>query len=303
MYQITNKLMLRGKRERSSSGKLSSSSLMTVTSSGYGRYKHASWKLTNIGFATIGAVVVLLLYFGLRQQGTAFGNNSHHASSLTISNGDGNHFIAAKISESLDSLKLGTASGVPYYRCTVSDSQESASDLVLLHGSAFSKEDWRTSGILGKLCEAPEFTSIVALDLSVKADYNELNQVLRSLARTNEIGLPLAAIVTPSASGATILEWVKNGNHSELRSTISRWIPVASNAVLLMEESALLSIRDWPILSIYGTLDSKGKESSLRLKEESRAQTLEIPGRHPCYLDSPEAFILAVRSFARKADR
>ena len=83
------------------------------------------------------------------------------------------------------------------------------------------------------------------------------------------------------------------------------WIPVAAGAVLSASTETIgvfigLKI---PILAIYGDQDAKGKDSSDRLAVEAGAWTLELEGRHPCYLDSPNEFIRAVIDFIDNGGR
>ena len=108
------------------------------------------------------------------------------------------------------------ASGISYYYCSTvpnigTAAAISKAGLVLLHGSAFSKENWKSSGILDQFCSHVPDLSVVALDLSVSATHNSLQQVLTALEDDNVISLPIA-IVTPSASGFSVVEWVQNGN-------------------------------------------------------------------------------------------
>ena len=84
-----------------------------------------------------------------------------------------------------------------------------------------------------------------------------------------------------------------------------QWIPVAAGAVLSTSREALEIFVDLeiPILAIYGDQDAKGKDSSNRLAGEAGAWTLELEGRHPCYLDSPNEFIRAVIDFIDNGGR
>ena len=191
----------------------------------------------------------------------------------------------------------GVVNEIPYYHCA-GNGEDAVLDVVLLHGARFTKEDWKTSGILKKLC-AVESLSVTALDLSVRAKHKELEQVLQGLADNNLVKLPVAAIVTPSASGSTIVDFISSESINDMKKYISRWIPVASPSVMSAKSEDLAKLKDLslPILAIHGNQDARGKKTSERLKSEAGATVVELEGKHPCYLDSPDAFIDAVLKF------
>lgn len=184
------------------------------------------------------------------------------------------------------------------------------SELVLLHGAAFTKEEWKSSNILQMLCEINNEEdegdlSILALDLPVTADGTELGLAFDSLVSARVlIGRPVT-IITPSASGKSVLSLgtmnsSSTSNNSELLTRIIKaWIPVASLAVLKASESTLVQykIANIPILSIHGDKDEAGKKVTERLKEVSNANGIELDGRHPVYLDSPGEFVQEVMQF------
>mmetsp|Transcript_8078 Transcript_8078/g.12358 ORF Transcript_8078/g.12358 Transcript_8078/m.12358 type:complete len:269 (+) Transcript_8078:95-901(+) len=184
-------------------------------------------------------------------------------------------------------------SNIPFLHCSSSTSSDSTS-LVLLHGARFKKEDWQTNGLLEKFCK--DF-NVVALDLEVKADHVELQNVLKDVEQQLSISLPVSALVTPSASGFSVVDWL-DGDMGSFANYIQRWIPVAPPSVLKVTD-ALSQLKSVPILAIYGSEDSMGQKVSNRLGEMSDAQVVDIPGSHPCYLDSPEEFIHHVRKFLK----
>ena len=190
------------------------------------------------------------------------------------------------------SIQKGSVGGIPYLHCSPSSTH--MKDLVLLHGAKFSKEDWRTSDILGKLCE--QF-SVTALDLNKSAGHNELKQVLDAMKQDSLSKIPVA-IVTPSASGKTIVDWL--GDIQEMKAYIGEWIPVATGIVARADENQLKQLGGLPILAIYGDKDEMGKRVSNTLGDLSEAKVIEIPGSHPCYLDSPDVFIQQIRKFLSK---
>ena len=218
-------------------------------------------------------------------------------------------------SVSIESGIVG-GTGIPYYHCSSSTSSSSSSssssstspriDLVLLHGSRFTKEDWKTSNILQKFCSR-DGVAVTALDLSVSAKHEELLTVMDALSSSDSdganqlIALPVAGLVTPSASGTTVLDGITSGNVATMKQYTRRWIPVAANAVLQYTADQLAAYSsqeyNWPILSIYGDRDENGKRSSELLQRAAAAQVVELRGSHPCYLDSPDAFVETVLEF------
>jgi len=199
-------------------------------------------------------------------------------------------------------------STLAYYHCGPLPSHDNPelTELVLLHGAAFTKEDWKASGILDMLCEINNEEdegnfSISALDLPVSAKGQELGLAFDALTSNKILSGRAATFVSPSASGKALVslgEMADNGS-DELSRMIKAWIPVASGAVLGAQASALLQYKtaNIPILAIHGDQDTKGKEVTKKLTELSDAKGVELEGRHPVYLDSPEEFVSEVMQF------
>ena len=195
-------------------------------------------------------------------------------------------------------------SEVPYLHCgprhTPSYGKAGGhAELILLHGAKFTKEDWRTSGIMEKFCKdskARPGLSVTALDLPVSADGSALVDAFYSLVREKVLSGDPAVFITPSASGKamiTMSEAVKRGSRlKSITHMIQMWIPVACAAVLKAESGALEIYQDVPVLVVYGSEDAvAGKKSSQLLSEIVGAETVELRGRHPVYLDSPDEFV------------
>ena len=191
-------------------------------------------------------------------------------------------------------------------------------ELLLLHGAAFRASTWEESGILEGLCllgrqagasdasVVAADLSVTALDLPVSADALYLNKAFKSLWERGIISGEATFIVTPSASGSSMMSAASFAVSKQaedaskiLRRLVRGWIPVAAGAVLSApsDDLGVFIELEIPILAIYGDQDAKGKKSSERLSDEAGASTLELEGRHPCYLDSPNEFIRAVTDF------
>ena len=207
--------------------------------------------------------------------------------------------MLASISQSDVTIESGTAAGIPYYHCASATSSTSSSpliELVLLHGAAFTKENWKSSGILQKFC-MQDGVRVTALDLNIKDKHGELFTVLDALKESAIVRtLPVTGLVTPSASGTTILDAINTGNVETLRSDYAQmWIPVATNAALQYSADDLQVLQDWPILAIYGDRDSAGRRSSELLQHSAtNAKVVQLQGSHPCYLDSPDDFVRTI---------
>lgn len=205
-------------------------------------------------------------------------------------------------------------SGVKLYHCpppppssttTTTTSKESSSSLVLLHGARFTKQDWTRPGLLDTFCSIPHL-STTALDLDTRtSDSSTLRKVLDELKAQSLVRLPVS-LVTPSASGYTITDWITTSyeqNQSDLPLYVRRWIPVACPSVQGLSTVALQS-NAWrgnddgvSVLAIYGDQDTLGKKVSEKLRNFANAMVVEIPGRHPCYLDSPQPFVTSIQHF------
>ena len=207
---------------------------------------------------------------------------------------------------------------IPYYHCGPkytqnnyfqSEEQKHNIEILLLHGAAFTKENWLESGILEGLCERDSTkVSVTAADLHVKSDGKDLYDLFSSLTNDKVIsGRPLS-IVTPSASGksvASLAEYVVTNTSPEseyLSNIMHIWIPVASGSVLKTSEEALGVFQKYsiPVLAMNGNQDEKGKLVTKRLGQFANAEEVEMEGGHPCYLDSPDDFILLLFDFIEK---
>jgi hypothetical protein len=192
--------------------------------------------------------------------------------------------------------KLGAVDGVAYYYCPAR-SQVNVHHLVLLHGGTFSKENWKDVGILDQFCATPQ-VSVTALDLSISADSETLKSLLNSLDASVdlEISKPVV-LVTPSASGKTIVDWIMNGNASEIPDYIETWVPIATGSLVLASDAQVESLIPLPVLAINGDQDTAGGKYSQRLATLIGAKAVELKGGHPVYLQSPDEFVQEILVF------
>jgi len=191
-------------------------------------------------------------------------------------------------------------------------------EIILLHGAAFTKQDWEDSGILKSLCTLgnriadgeERKTSVTALDLSVKSTGEELYSAFHALyGHANVLSGKPAVVVSPSASGKAMVELAQyyhddatqKANGGLLKKMVSAWVTVASPAVLksTLQDSELKSYvkADVPVLAIHGDEDRMGGKVTKRLVDVVGAEGVELKGKHPCYLDSPDDFVKTVLDF------
>jgi hypothetical protein len=187
-----------------------------------------------------------------------------------------------KVDNAVPSFKKGSLTlsnnldqrDVPFYRC----GDNTMRSIILLHGARFTKEDWKTSGILTKFCT--NGFAAVALDLNVNASAAKLLAALSQLQSRSSISAePIDAIITPSASGFTIMDGLINGQAEGMKKHIKRWIPVATNSALQHSESDLVAAKGWPMLAVYGDQDDAGKSSSRLWERVSGATVVELKVR------------------------
>lgn len=92
-----------------------------------------------------------------------------------------------------------------------SPSAQPPREILLLHGARYTKEDWRTSGILDSLClmgkgeDDPGSLSVTAIDLSVAAGPLELARAVDALRGSGVLSPHPVFVVSPSASGAAVV--------------------------------------------------------------------------------------------------
>jgi len=187
---------------------------------------------------------------------------------------------------------------IAYYHQPAATPTEENYHVVLLHGAKFTKEDWKTSGILDMFQKNYPSVTLTALDLPVRADSRDLQGILRQMRDEDLIEqLPVSALITPSASGRSISTWITEESSASIEAYMDIWIPVAPMGVSKCSKTNLgtLKSKGITIFPIYGDQDGAGKRVSEKLFQYAGAsKVLELPGRHPVYLDSPEAFVKAV---------
>lgn len=209
-----------------------------------------------------------------------------------LSERDPNELIESAVPSSLGSIE--------YYHCGPQlDSTEH--EMLLLHGAAFTKEDWKRSGILSQLCgannnEGKRF-SVTALDLPVSATGDDLESVFDGLVKQGVLSGQPVVVVTPSASGRSVVTLLDD--ESAVSKVLAGWIPVAPAMVSQSPDDVFdvlieLSI---PVLAIYGDRDSFGEQVTNKLVRVANARDVELEGGHPVYLDSPDEFVEEMLKF------
>lgn len=259
-----------------------------------------SWILASVGLLI--ALIVVVKWTSESEPAMSF-SDTDDVNTLSTSSSSSSKDVM-KSSSNQGEFHLGNVGGIPYYYCDArkdaSDADDESTDIVdmvLLHGARFTKEDWKTSGILSKLCNVSRLM-VVALDLPNGSNHEDLKTALEGLRQDRVLSFQPATIITPSASGYSIVDWITSGPMESLLQYVGRWIPVASPAVLKASEEAFQGVAGkLPILAINGNQDGMGQKSSQRLEQLAGAKAIEINGGHPCYLDSPDDFIQHVLSF------
>eukprot|EP00980_Cylindrotheca_fusiformis_P003732 scaffold825_cov147-Cylindrotheca_fusiformis.AAC.7 len=195
----------------------------------------------------------------------------------------------------------GGARSIEYYHCSSEVSPEETQSVVLLHGSSFSKKNWQRSGNLERLCDYPSL-SVSAMDLPVSAGHDDLKGMLSAMKDDLHISLPVV-LVTPSASGYCVVNWVQKGNVDDLPDYVGEWIPIASGSVNYLSDDQLASMAkldDFKVFAMNGDRDKGGRKEGAILENSVGAKTLELPGGHAFYIDnangSPVEFCDAVAS-------
>lgn len=193
---------------------------------------------------------------------------------------------------------------IDYYHCGPSP-ESTTSELVLLHGAAFTKEDWKNSGIIEQLCSANENAesglTVTALDLPVSATGEELESVFDALVREGVLSGKPVVVVTPSASGRALVTLFND--KEAVRKVLKGWIPVAPAMVNQTPDEVFDVLTDLsiPVLAIYGDRDSFGEVVTQKLIRVANAKGVELEGGHPVYLDSPDEFAREVLMFLEDA--
>ena len=141
--------------------------------------------------------------------------------------------------------------------------------------------------------------NVYAVDLPAN-QYEVLQGFLDTMQANNKLAKPVS-LVTPSASGVTMVGWAKalpeNDSQQLVSQYIRQWIPVAAHSVLGAPDEDIRKLNGLPVLAIYGDEDTQGHKCSHKLKDLVDAQVMELRGRHPCYFDSPNEFVTAVVQF------
>lgn len=227
-----------------------------------------------------------------------------------------NAYIQDTVSLKLPNGEASNKNILDYIHCGSyfrSDTMDTDNDLeiLMLHGAAFKKEDWVTSGILNDFCfKGGKHISVTAIDLSVRVGVEGLEDAFQALVGAGVLsGLPVI-IISPSASGKSVVNLASDGYKSDngmsiLQKLLKTWIPVATSAVLSVKEKEVFSVfpnAGIDILAIHGDLDEMGKKVTQTLENYAGAKGVQLHGRHPCYLDSPTQFVQTIYDYLRGED-
>eukprot|EP00568_Trieres_chinensis_P012945 CAMPEP_0183298142 /NCGR_PEP_ID=MMETSP0160_2-20130417/5255_1 /TAXON_ID=2839 ORGANISM="Odontella Sinensis, Strain Grunow 1884" /NCGR_SAMPLE_ID=MMETSP0160_2 /ASSEMBLY_ACC=CAM_ASM_000250 /LENGTH=235 /DNA_ID=CAMNT_0025460111 /DNA_START=78 /DNA_END=785 /DNA_ORIENTATION=- len=186
---------------------------------------------------------------------------------------------------------------------------DGVTEIVLLHGQRYQKENWADSSVLSALCAAGGVTAI-ALDLNIMITAVRLGDAFDAMAKEGVLSGKPITLVTPSASGKAMigLGWLSKTSPPDsapsqlLKRIVHKWVPVACHTVgLATEDSFLTAYKDIgiPILAVRGDGDEMvGRESTDRLVRVAGAKELVVKGGHACYLDRPQEFAKHVLEFA-----
>jgi len=195
-----------------------------------------------------------------------------------------------------------------YYQCGPRPLGDlKVTEIVLLHGAAYTKEDWAASGILQMLCDINKNggrVSITAWDLSSAADGMELVAAFDAMTAQSVISGRPVTMVTPSASGKALvnlaaLKYKPNVTRNDLARIVKGWIAVAPPAVVHAQDIVLHQFKalGLPTLAINGDRDENGRKATKRLINLNGAKGLELPGPHAVYLESPTEFVEVIVQF------
>lgn len=166
--------------------------------------------------------------------------------------------------------------------------------VVLLHGASFTKEIWTKLDILEQFCARPTI-AVTALDLSF-GTYGQLQNILQDL-QTKVSSDATVVLVTPSAGGSSVVDWLINGDAAVLRQHVDVWVPVAVGSLSTASDNQVTAIVPLSILAIYGDGDVSGGRTSQRLARLAGAEVVELVGGHPVYRDSPDEFVATILDF------
>jgi pimeloyl-ACP methyl ester carboxylesterase len=231
-----------------------------------------------------------------------------HKEAITSQTSEAEHDPMKVTSSSVSYL----STSLEYYHCGPHP-DDSTTELVLMHGAAFTKEDWKTSGVLEKFCdlnndeEGGDLT-LTALDLPVSADGKELEAVYDALVAKGVLSGRPVVVLTPSASGKAVVSLAQMSVESKSAETIQKilkgWIPVAPPSVLQSSDEIFSTFTQLkiPVLSIHGDQDAMGKKVTDKLVRLISAKWVELEGRHPVYLDSPDEFVQEILQFLEEEE-
>jgi len=186
-------------------------------------------------------------------------------------------------------------------------------NLVLLHGKALTHEVWKSTGILAKFCSM-DHVQVTAIDFDVKSDHKKLQEMLDEMRKKKLVtSLPVDVLVTPSASGKSVVTWLTSDDTVEIQTLpkyVKVWMPVASPAVRHASPKKLSSAVQaigkekstsfpFKVVAIYGDQDKTGKTSAEILKKQFQddAREIELKGGHAVYRDSAYDFVKTVAEY------
>jgi len=198
-----------------------------------------------------------------------------------------------------------------YYHCPagrVEDGDGGVRNLVLLHGSKFTHECWKDSGVLAQLCQIGTL-QVTAVDFSVRSGYKQLQQMLDTLKDSGLVtSLPVDVLVTPSASGKSVLNWLEQDDKTvrTLPDYVKAWMPIGVLSVNKATPRVMDALRDLvvdgdedgkrlSVVAIHGDGDIEGGKSSETLRQNvDGVSIVELKGPHAVYFESPDDFVMTI---------
>ncbi|XP_050411064.1 putative protein-lysine deacylase ABHD14B [Patella vulgata] len=173
----------------------------------------------------------------------------------------------------------------------VKPDKEPIFDILLLHGQAFSSQNWMDIGTLDMLKKTGY--RAVAVDLpgygkSSKTEIKEKGEFIKDLIKTLEMNAPV--IISPSMSGSFALPYIFNGEASSVLKRARAYIPVAPVGTSEFKEKYPQS--QIPTLIVRGENDlSLGtlSENNLKTIPRSEVHVIQDAG-HACYINKPDEF-------------
>lgn len=185
---------------------------------------------------------------------------------------------------------------------------EKSTAVVLLHGHAFSSENWlgiKTLSVIAAMGHSAYALDLPGYGKSVANKVTNYGDFLAAFMKSMKIDRPI--IVSPSMSGSYALPYLMGNNGQDSATCTSRargYIPIAPVGTEKYTDAHFYRC-EVPTMIVYGSKDTTlGLISLNHLRNMQNSEIMEMPERgHACYIEDPDHWHRLLYNFLMAVER